>query len=130
MVTYPLIFFENMPQTLVNLLGTNATKTGTTVSFDLEQLKDAAGVKFLANATTATAAQIGAAIVAALHQNTKPAKDANGADVVDATNAIVSATSFAPKTFEVRGTTSQIRNEFTFYVYTTDSTAFDPDNAV
>jgi hypothetical protein len=119
-----------MTQTLVSLLGTNATKSGTVVSFDLNDLKDSGGVKFLAAPSTATPGQIGAAIIAALHENTKPAKDASGLDIVDKTNAIVAATSFSPKTFEVRGDTSQIKNEFTFNVYTVDSTAFDPDNAV
>jgi hypothetical protein len=119
-----------MTQTLVSLLGTNATKSGTVISFDLEDLKDSTGVKFLATPSTATPSQIGAAIVAALHQNTKPTKDASGVNIVDKTNAIVSSASFSPKTFEVRQDVSQIKNEFVFSVYTVDSTAFDPDNAV
>lgn len=119
-----------MTQSLVSVLGTGASKSGTIVSFDLEQMKDAAGNKFLANATAATPSQILAALIAGIHQNTKPAKDANGVDIVDKTNAIVSNTSFSPKTFEVRNDVSQIKNEFSFSVYTIDSTAFDPDNAV
>jgi hypothetical protein len=119
-----------MTQTLVSILGTNATKTGAIVSFDLNDLKDSAGLKFLASPTAATPGQIGAAIIAALHQNCTPAKDASGNEIVDKTNVIVSATSFSPKTFEVRNDVSQIKNEFVFSVYTIDSTAFDPDNAV
>lgn len=119
-----------MPQALTALLGTNATQTGAIVSFDLNDLKDSAGVKFLATPASATPSQVGAALIAALHQNTKPAKDTAGTDIVDKTNAIVSSTSFSPKTFEVRGDVSQIKNEFIFAVYTIDSSAFDPDNAV
>jgi hypothetical protein len=119
-----------MTQTLVSLLGTNATKSGTTISFDLGDLKDSAGNSFLVSPSTATPSQIGAALIAALHQNTKPAKDTAGADIVDKTNAIVASTSFSPKTFEVRQDVSQIKNEFVFNVYTVDATAFDPDNAV
>jgi hypothetical protein len=119
-----------MTQTLVGLLGTNAVKTGTTVTFDLAELKDGTGTAFLATPSSATPGQIGAALIAALHQNTKPAKDTNGVDIVDKTNAIVATASFSPKTFEVRGDVSQIKNEFVFNVYTVDSTAFDPDNAV
>jgi hypothetical protein len=119
-----------MTQSLVSVLGTGATKTGTQVTFDLDQMKDAAGNKLLASAGTATPSQVLAAIIAGIHQATKPAKDANDVDIVDKTNAIVASTSFSPKTFEVRGDTSQIKNEFIFSVYTIDSTAFDPDNAV
>lgn len=119
-----------MTQTLTTLLGANASQAGAVISFDLNDLKDSAGVKFLATPTSATPSQIGAALIAALHQNTKPAKDTAGADIVDKTNAIVASASFNPKTFEVRQDVSQIKNEFVFNVYTIDSTAFDPDNAV
>ena len=50
--------------------------------------------------------------------------------IVDPDTALVAANSFNPKTFEVRGDEAQVRHEFPFYIYTIDSTAFDPDNVV
>lgn len=84
----------------------------------------------LADIPNATDSMIVAAIIKHLHVKTKPAVDGSGNDIIDKTNAIVSQTAFTPKTFEVREDESQIRHEFNFAVYTTDSTTFDPDNAV
>ena len=119
-----------MTQTLIGLLGANATATGSTITIDLADFKFANGTQMLDTPATASVAKKIATLIAGIHQNSKPAKDANGLDVVDKTNAIVANESFAPKTFEVRQDVSQIKNEFVFSVYTVDSTAFDPDNAI
>jgi hypothetical protein len=119
-----------MTQTLVQILGTNATATGTTITIDLADFKHVNGTQMLDNPATASTAKKIATLIAGIHQNAKPAKDASGIEIVDKTDALVSSESFSPKTFEVRQDVSQIKNEFVFSVYTVDSTAFDPDNAV
>ena len=119
-----------MAQTLKNILGGNATSSGSTITIDLADFKFANGTQMLDAPATATASQKIAALVAGIHQNSKPVKDANGLEVVDKTNSLVATESFSPKTFEVRQDTAQIKNEFVFSVYTVDSTAFDPDNAI
>jgi hypothetical protein len=119
-----------MPQALIEILGTNATSSGSTITIDLADFKHANGTQMLDNPSTASVAKKIATLIAGIHENCKPLKDANGLDIVDKTDVLVSATSFSSKTFETRGDTAQIRNEFNFYVYTVDSTSFDPDNAI
>jgi hypothetical protein len=119
-----------MTQTLQNILGTNATATGSTITIDLADFKHANGTQMLDAPSTASAAKKIATLIAGIHKNAMSAKDANGVEIVDSTNSLVSGESFAPKTFEVRQNVSQIKNEFVFSVYTVDSTAFDPDNAI
>lgn len=119
-----------MTQSLIQILGTNAIATGTTITIDLADFKFANGTQMLDTPATASVAKKIATLVAGIHQNCLPAKDTNGTEIVDKTNSIVSATSFSPKTFEVRQDVSQIKNEFVFNIYTVDATAFDPDNAV
>jgi hypothetical protein len=119
-----------MTQTLTDILGANATSTGSTITIDLADFKHPNGTQMLDTPATATASQKIATLIAGIHAKAKPAKDANGADIVDKTNALVSSESFSPKTFEVRQDVSQIKNEFVFNLYTVDATAFDPDNAV
>ncbi|WP_319418856.1 hypothetical protein [Pleurocapsa sp. FMAR1] len=119
-----------MAQTLTSILGENATSSGSTITIDLTDFKFASGTRMLDTPATATVSQKIATLVAGIHQNSKPVKDANGLDVVDKTNSLVASESFSPKTFEVRQETAQVKNEFVFSVYTVDSTAFDPDNAV
>lgn len=119
-----------MAQTLTEILGANATFTGSTITIDLADFKHANGTQMLDSPSTATTAQKIATLIAGIHQNSKPSLDANGIEIVDKTDVVVSQTSFSPKTFEVRQDTSQIKHEFNFAVYTIDSTAFDPDNAI
>jgi hypothetical protein len=119
-----------MTQTLTQILGSSATSTGSTITIDLADFKHANGTQMLDNPTTASTAKKIATLIAGIHANAKPTKDANGSEVVDKTDVLVSSDSFSPKTFEVRQDVSQIKNEFVFAVYTVDSTAFDPDNAV
>ena len=119
-----------MAQSLTNILGTNATASGNTITIDLSDFKYPNGTQMLDNPAEASDAQKIATIIAGIHQNSKPTVDANGTEVVNKTNAIVSSESFSPKTFEVREDEAQIKHEFVFSIYTVDSTAFDPDNAV
>lgn len=119
-----------MAKLLQDYLGANATSSGTTVTIDLADFVDSSGVQMLDDPTTATDSQKIATILAGMHQNSKPTVDANGLEVTDKTAVLVSATSFQPKTFETREDESQIKHEFIFSLYTTDSTAFDPDNAI
>lgn len=119
-----------MTQSLIDILGTNATSSGNTVTIDLTDFVNKNGVQMLDDPTTATDSQKIATLLSGIHLNSKPKLDADGLEVVDKTDTIVSSDSFSPKTFEVRQDESQIKNEFVFAVYTIDSTAFDPDNAV
>lgn len=119
-----------MTQTLTDILGSSATSTGSTITIDLADFKHANGTQMLDNPATATASKKIATLIAGIHLRAKPAKDVNGAEITDKTNVLVSSDSFSPKTFEVRQDVSQIKNEFVFSLYTIDSTAFDPDNAV
>lgn len=119
-----------MTQTLTEILGSNATSSGATITINLADFKHANGTQMLDNPSTASDSKKIATLIAGIHQNAKAAKDTNGNDIVDKTNVLVSTTSFSPKTFETRQDTAQIRNDFSFYVYTVDSTSFDPDNAV
>jgi hypothetical protein len=119
-----------MTQTLIKILGTNATATGSTITIDLADFKHANGTQMLDTPATASVAKKIATLIAGIHQNAKAAKDANGVEIVDKTDVLVSAASFQPKTFETRQDVAQIRNEFNFYLYTVDSTVFDPDNAI
>jgi hypothetical protein len=89
-----------MTQTLTDLLGTNATSSGTTVTIDLSDMKDANGVAYLASPGTASAAKKVAAILAGIHVKTKASVDANGLTVADKTQTIVAEESFSPKSFE------------------------------
>jgi hypothetical protein len=119
-----------MTQTLKDILGTNATSTGSTITIDLADFKHANGTQMLDNPATANASQKIATLIAGIHAKAKPAKDSSGIEIVDKTNVLVSTVSFSPKTFEVRQDVSQIKNEFVFSLYTVDSTSFDPDNAI
>ncbi len=119
-----------MTQSLAQLFGATASKTGTSITINLNDFDDDSNNNLLADATTATPAQAVAAWLSWLHRTQTPATDANGIAVVDKTNALVPQSSFSPKTFEVRENVSQIRNEFNFAIYTVDATTFDPDNAV
>jgi hypothetical protein len=119
-----------MPQTLISILGANATSSGATITINLADFKHQDGTQMLDNPSTASTAKKIATLIAGIHENCKPLKDANGLDIVDKTNALVSAISYQPKTFEVRQDVSQIKNEFIFNVYTVDATSFDPDNAI
>lgn len=119
-----------MTQSLTQLFGATATKTGSSITINLNDFDDANNSNLLADPATATAAQALAAWLSWLHRTQMPATDANGTSIVDKTNALVPQTSFSPKTFEVREDVSQIRNEFNFAIYTVDATSFDPDNAV
>lgn len=119
-----------MTQTLTDILGANATSTGSTITIDLADFKHANGTQMLDNPATANASQKIATLIAGIHAKAKPAKDVNGAEITDKTNALVSSDSFSPKTFEVRQDVSQVKHEFNFNLYTLDSTSFDPDNAV
>ncbi|NJO98678.1 MAG: hypothetical protein HC764_23970 [Pleurocapsa sp. CRU_1_2] len=119
-----------MAQTLIDILGTNATATGATITINLADFKHANGTQMLDNPATASASQKIATLISGIHQNAKAATDVNGTEIIDKTNVLVSSDSFSPKTFEVRQDTAQIKHEFVFAVYTVDSTAFDPDNAV
>lgn len=119
-----------MAQTITELLGTNATLATGTLTIQLADLKDGNNAAYLATPSTATASQAVAALLAHLHRVTSPSLDANGIAIVDKTDGIVSTTSFQPKTFEVRDNESQVRNEFTFLVYTVDNSTFDPDDAI
>jgi hypothetical protein len=119
-----------MTQLLADLFGATATKTGTSITINLNDFDDANGNNLLADPATASPAKALAAWLSWLHRTQMPATDANGTAIVDKTNTLVPQTSFSPKTFEVRENTSQVKNEFNFAIYTTDATAFDPDNAI
>lgn len=119
-----------MAQTLTELLGSNASLTTGTLSVSLSDLVDGNGTPLLDSPSSATATQAVAAVLLHLHRVTKPELGTDGTEVVDKTDAIVSTESFTPKTFEVREDETQIRHDFNFYVYTFDSTGFDPDNVV
>lgn len=119
-----------MTQSLTDLLGANVTITGNTITIDLTDFTDSNGTQILDDPSSASDSQKIATLISGIHQNTKPQTDANGIALVDKTNAIVSSESFSPKTFEVREDEAQIRHEFNFSIYTIDSTAFDPDNAI
>lgn len=125
-----LLLIANMAQTLTELLGSNASLTTGTLSVSLSDLVDGSGNPLLDSPSSATATQAIAALLSHLHRTTKPATDTEGNETVDETDAIVSTDSFTPKTFEVRNEATQIRHDFNFFVYTTDSTGFDPDNVV
>lgn len=103
-----------MAQTLVEILGTNATASGATITINLADFKHANGTQMLDSPSTASASQKIATLIAGIHQNAKPAKDANGVEIVDKTDVLVSGESFSPKTFEVRQEVPQIKNEFVF----------------
>jgi isocitrate/isopropylmalate dehydrogenase len=119
-----------MTQTLTDILGANATSTGSTITIDLADFKHANGTQMLDTPATASASKKIATLIAGIYIKAKQAKDANGVEIVDKTNVLVSSDSFSPKTFEVRQDVSQIKNEFVFSLYTVDATTFDPDNAV
>lgn len=119
-----------MTQTLIKILGTNATATGSTITIDLADFKHQDGTQMLDSPATASVAKKIATLIAGIHQNAKAAKDASGIEIVDKTDVLVSLESFTPKAFEVRQDTAQIKHEFNFSVYTVDSTNFDPDNAI
>ena len=71
-----------------------------------------------------------AILLGALHKTAKPLVDADGLEVIEPEDAIVSTTSFQPKTFETRGESQQVKHELIFNVYTEDTTGFDPRFAV
>ena len=119
-----------MTQSLTDLFGANASESGTTITIDLNDFVDDQNNALLASPETANAEQKASAWIAWLHLATTPSIDANGTAIVDKTKAIVAQSSFAPKTFETREDEPQIKNEFVFAIYTTDSTSFDPDNVV
>lgn len=119
-----------MAQTLTDILGINATATGSKITIDLSDFKDKNGVQILDSPDTATDAQKIATLVSGIAYRSQPTKDLDGTEVVDKTNVIVTGESFAPKTFEVREGEAQIKHEFILNIYTIDSTDFDPDNAI
>ena len=119
-----------MPQTLTDVLGASASVASGILSVDLSEMVDENDAVLLADIPNATDNMIVAAIIKHLHVKTKPAVDGSGNVIVDKTNATVAQESFTPKTFEVREDETQIKHEFIFAVYTTDSNTFDPDNAV
>lgn len=119
-----------MTQSLTDLLGTNATATGTTITIDLNDFVDGNGDPFLADATTASDQQKVACLINGIWNNTKQATDVDGNPIVDKTNAIVAGDSFQPKTFETREDETQIRNERILLIYSQDTSLFDPDNVI
>ena len=119
-----------MTQTLTDLLGTNATATGTTITIDLNDFVDGNSNPLLADATTATDEQKVACLIHGIWLNAKPALDTNNNPIVNKTNGVVSIDSFQEKTFETREDETQIRHERIFALYSTDTTAFDPDTVV
>ena len=119
-----------MAQSLTELLGTNATASGTTITIDLNDFTDSNSNPLLADAANASDQQKVACLITGIWQNTLPETDTNGTAIVDKTDGIVAQESFQPKTFETREDETQIRNERNFAIYTIDSTVFDPDNVV
>lgn len=119
-----------MTQTLVDLLGINATATGTTITFDLNDFVDGNGNPLLADAANASDEQKVACLIHGIWANSQQALDTNGNPIVDKTNGIVAGESFQPKTFETREDETQIRHERILLIYAQDSTNFDPDNVV
>lgn len=119
-----------MAQSLTDILGSSAAVSSGILSITLSELVDENDVQLLDTPLTANDNQIVAALIKNMHVKTTPATDGSGNTIVDKTDATVAQTSFSPKTFEVRDDETQIKNEFIFAVYTTDSTTFDPDNAV
>lgn len=117
-----------MTQSLVDLLGTNATATGTTITIDLNDFTDTNGDPLLANASTATDQQKIACLIDGIWTNARQATDADGNPIVDKTDAIVAGESFQIKTFETREDEAQIRNERILLIYTQDANSFDPDD--
>jgi hypothetical protein len=67
-----------MTQTLVQILGTNATATGSTITIDLADFKHANGTQMLDSPATASVAKKIATLIAGIHLRAMPAKDANG----------------------------------------------------
>ena len=119
-----------MTQTLSDLFGTSAVESGSTITIDLSDFTNLEGQQLLSSPSTATAESKLAAWMYWLHHSQMPATDVNGTTEVDKTKAIVPQTSFNPKTFEVREDETQLRNDFTFAVYTVDNSGFDPSQTV
>lgn len=119
-----------MTQTLTDLLGVNATSNLTAITIDLNDFVDGNNNPLLADAANASDEQKVACLIHGIWLNAKPAKDASNNPIVDKTNGVVSQDSFQPKTFETREDETQIKHERIFALYSTDTTAFDPDTVV
>ena len=119
-----------MSQNLTDLLGANATASGTTITINLNDFVDGSLNPLLADATTATDEQKIACLIHGIWLNAKPALDTNGNPIVDKTNGVVAQDSFQSKTFETREDETQIKHERIFALYSSDTTDFDPDNVV
>ncbi len=119
-----------MPQSLTELLGTNAIANLTTITIDLNDFIDSNGNPLLADAANASDQQKVACLIDGIWRNTQQAIDTDGNAIIDKTNAIVAVESFQPKTFETREDETQVRNNREFAIYSQDTTTFDPDNVI
>ena len=119
-----------MVQTLKDVLGENATTTGTTITIDLADLNPLLGDKGLDDIATASDIAKVATLIAGIASNTLVRTDAAGTEFDVPDNAIVSRPSFSPKNFVNRGGEDQIEHQFQISVYTDDTSDFDPDNTI
>ena len=119
-----------MAQTFNDLFGTNAVDSGATATIHFADFVDSENNVLLADPANANPAQKLAAFLAWLHRTQLAETDSTGVATVDKTKAIEPQESFQPKTFEVREDVSQVRTDFNFAVYSTDTSIFDPDDVI
>lgn len=106
-----------MPQTLVQLFGARAVRSGSKVTIEFADFASTG----LGNPTTASPSKLAAAYLKFLRESTKPMQE-------DATAGVVADSFDATRSFTTRNNVNQIQNPITFNVYTPDTTReFDPD---
>jgi hypothetical protein len=113
-----------MAQTITQLLGTNATLASGVLTIQLSDLKDAAGIAYLATPNTATSSQVVAAVLTYLVRVTTGKS-------LDETAGVAAADFQSEKSFVSRNGVAQISQPFTINCYRTDTlTNFDPDDVI
>jgi hypothetical protein len=113
-----------MAQTIIQLLGTNATLTSGTLTIQLADLKDANNAVYLASPNTASPTKAVAAVLAYLTRITTGKS-------TDETAGIAAADFQTDKSFVNRNGIGQILQPFTINCYRADTNAtFDPDDVI
>lgn len=106
-----------MPQTLIQLFGARATRSGNIITINLADFAST-GLNVALNPSPSKAL---AAYLKWLRTSTKPMAE-------DATAGVVADSFDATRSFTTRNNVAQIQNPITFNIFTPDTTReFDPD---
>lgn len=106
-----------MPQTLVQLFGPKAVRSGNKITIDLTDFTSVG----LNTAVSPSPSKACAAYLKWLRNSTKPMAE-------DATAGVAADSFDATRSFTTRNNVNQIQNPITFNIYTPDTTReFDPD---